>query len=203
MFQQLIFSILMRHKDELYGHLDKIIIEQINDVKINDIIRKMFYELKMPNLEQKIQSFINNEFINVIGNHVDDYNVEKRVKKYLDKIIDEKINKVLEEKYIPKIPYEDILLEDFRIESEIWSPHDWLSTRVVNCLKAEGLKTIGDLLCWCDHQLLKTPNLGKKSLAEIKTILGRVNLKLGQKPKKMFNDYDSKCQCCVRKLPCN
>lgn len=201
MFQQLIFSILMRHKDELYGHLDKIILDQVNETKIEDIIKKMFYEIKMPNMEQKIMAFINNEFLHVIGKHVDEYSVERKVQKHIDKIVDEKVEKVLKEKYTPKIPLEDVLLSDFQIEDETWSPHNWLSTRVVNCLKTEGVKTIGDLLCWCEHQLLKTPNLGKKSLAEIKTILARVNLSLGQKPKAIFNSYDSKCQSCVRKQP--
>lgn len=205
MFQQLIFSILMRHKDELYSHLDQIILEQINETKIEDIIRKMFYELKMPNMEQKIMAFINNEFLHVIGKHVDDYNVELKVKKHIDKIVDEKVEKVLKEKYTPKIPQEDVLLADFQIDSESWSCDNQLSTRVVNCLTTEGVKTIGDLLCWCEHQLLKTPNLGKKSLVEIKTILGRVNLSLGKKPKATFNDFDSKCQSCTieEKLACN
>jgi len=204
MFQQLIFSILMRHKDELYAHLDKMILEQINDTKIEDIIRKMFYEIKMPNMDQKIMAFINNEFLNVISRYVDDYNVELKVQKHIDKIVDEKVEKTLKDKYTPKIPQEDVLLSDFQIESDNWSSDNWLSTRVVNCLKTEGVKTIGDLLCWCEHQLLKTPNLGKKSLADIKKILGRVNLSLGKKPKAIFKDYDSKCQSCTikEKLAC-
>lgn len=199
MFQQLIFSILMRHKDELYRNLDQMILEQINETKIEDIIRKMFYELKMPDMEQKMMAFINNEFLSVIGRHVDDYNIERKVQKHIDKIVDEKIEKVLKDKYTPKIPQEDVLLSDFQIESDEWSSDNWLPTRVVNCLKTEGVKTIGDLLCWCEHQLLKTPNLGKKSLAEIKKILGRVNLSLGKKPKQRFNDFDSKCHSCIKK----
>lgn len=85
MFQQLIFSILMRHKDELYGHLDKIILDQVNETKIEDIIKKMFYEIKMPNMEQKIMAFINNEFLHVIGKHVDEYSVERKVQKHIFK----------------------------------------------------------------------------------------------------------------------
>lgn len=199
MFQQLIFSILMRHKDELYSHLDKIILDQVNETKIEDIIRKMFYEIKMPNMEQKIMAFINNEFLHVIGRHVDDYNVEQKVKKHIDSIVDEKIEKVLKGKYTPKIPQEDVLLSDFQIESDQWSSVNWLPTRVVNCLRTEGVKTIGDLLCWCEHQLLKTPNLGKKSIAEIKKILGRANLSLGKKSNARFRDQDSKCQSCIGK----
>jgi hypothetical protein len=199
MFQQLIFSILMRHKEELYRNLDQMILEQINETKIENIIRKMFYEIKMPDMEQKMMAFINNEFLSVIGRYVDDYNVERKVQKHIDNIVDEKTVKVLKEKYIPKIPQEDILLSDFQIESENWSRDNWLSTRTVNCLKTEGVKTIGDLLCWCEHQLLKTPNLGKKSLVEIKTILGRANLSLGKNSNSKFKDYNSKCQSCLRK----
>ena len=196
MFQQLIFSILMRHKEELYKHLDQVILEQINETKIEDIVRKMFYEIKMPNMEQKMTAFINNEFLHVIGKHVDDYDVEQKVRKHIDKIVDAKLDVVLKNKYTPKVPQEDVLLSDFQIESKKWSRDNWLPARVVNCLKAEEVKTIGDLLCWCEHQLLRTPNLGVKSVNQIKKILDRANLSLSTKPNQRFNDFDSKCDKC-------
>ena len=42
---------------------------------------------------------------------------------------------------------------------------------VANCLKAENIFYIGDLVQKTENELLKTPNLGKKSLSEIKCIL--------------------------------
>ena len=199
MFQQLIFSILMRHKNELYSNLDKIILEQVTEVKIDEIIRKMFYELKIPNLDEKILAFINNEFVNVIGRHVDDYDVERKVQKYIDKIVDEKVNKVLKEKYTPEIPQNDVLLTDFYIKGNNYSDFDFLPFRAINCLKMEGVKTVGQLLSWCEHQLLKIPNLGRKSLAHIKTTLSLANLSLGERNSQKFGDYNSKCQSCTNK----
>lgn len=54
-----------------------------------------------------------------------------------------------------------------------------LTVRSTNCLKAENIFYIGDLVQRTENELLKTPNLGKKSLTEIKEILGTYNLILG------------------------
>ena len=52
-----------------------------------------------------------------------------------------------------------------------------LSVRSANCLKAENVYYIGDLIQRSENELLKTPNLGKKSLTEIKDILGKYGYK--------------------------
>lgn len=54
-----------------------------------------------------------------------------------------------------------------------------LTVRSANCLKAENINYIGDLVQRSETDLLKTPNLGKKSLNEIKGILSSRNLSLG------------------------
>lgn len=54
-----------------------------------------------------------------------------------------------------------------------------LTVRAANCLKAENIYYIGDLVQRTENDLLKTPNLGKKSLTEIKTVLLERNLSLG------------------------
>ncbi len=54
-----------------------------------------------------------------------------------------------------------------------------LTVRSANCLKAESLYYIGDLVQRTETELLKTPNLGKKSLTEIKDVLGQFGLTLG------------------------
>lgn len=56
-----------------------------------------------------------------------------------------------------------------------------LTVRSANCLKAESIHYIGDLVQRTEVELLKTPNLGKKSLTEIKDILASRNLSLGMK----------------------
>jgi len=56
-----------------------------------------------------------------------------------------------------------------------------LTVRSANCLKAENIFFIGDLILRTENDLLKTPNLGKKSLTEIKDILAVKGLSLGMR----------------------
>jgi DNA-directed RNA polymerase subunit alpha len=56
-----------------------------------------------------------------------------------------------------------------------------LTVRSANCLKAENIYYIGDLIQRTEVELLKTPNLGKKSLTEIKEVLAQRGLSLGMK----------------------
>lgn len=56
-----------------------------------------------------------------------------------------------------------------------------LTVRSANCLKAEQIYYIGDLVQRTENELLKTPNLGKKSLTEIKEVLAQRSLSLGMK----------------------
>ena len=56
-----------------------------------------------------------------------------------------------------------------------------LTVRSANCLKAENIYYIGDLIQRTEVELLKTPNLGKKSLTEIKDVLGTHGLSLGMR----------------------
>ena len=56
-----------------------------------------------------------------------------------------------------------------------------LTVRSANCLKAESIYFIGDLIQRTETELLKTPNLGKKSLTEIKDVLAEHGLSLGMK----------------------
>ena len=56
-----------------------------------------------------------------------------------------------------------------------------LTVRSANCLKAEDIYYIGDLIQRTENELLKTPNLGRKSLNEIKEVLASRGLTLGMK----------------------
>ena len=70
-----------------------------------------------------------------------------------------------------------------------------LTVRSANCLKAENICYIGDLVQRTEVELLKTPNLGKKSLTEIKAVLGTRELHLGMSlpnwpPAELLNQED-------------
>ncbi len=59
-----------------------------------------------------------------------------------------------------------------------------LTVRAANCLKAENIYYIGDLVQRSETDLLKTPNLGRKSLMEIKSVLAQRGLSLGMRIEK-------------------
>ena len=69
-----------------------------------------------------------------------------------------------------------------------------LTVRSANCLKAESIYYIGDLIQRTEVELLKTPNLGKKSLTEIKDVLAARGLSLGMRlenwPPKGLYEHD-------------
>ena len=73
--------------------------------------------------------------------------------------------------------------EDDRIDPVLMRSVDdlELTVRSANCLKAENIYYIGDLIQRTEVELLKTPNLGKKSLTEIKDVLANRDLALGTK----------------------
>ena len=71
-----------------------------------------------------------------------------------------------------------------------------LTVRSANCLKAESIYYIGDLIQRTEVELLKTPNLGKKSLTEIKDVLATRGLSLGMKlenwpPAGLYHERDA------------
>ena len=54
-----------------------------------------------------------------------------------------------------------------------------LSVRSANCLKNDNIVYIGDLVLKTEHEMLRTPNFGRKSLNEIKEVLKGMELALG------------------------
>lgn len=78
---------------------------------------------------------------------------------------------------------EEFRPEEPRIDPILLRPVDdlELTVRSANCLKAENIYYIGDLVQRSEVELLKTPNLGKKSLNEIKSVLQAHSLSLGMK----------------------
>lgn len=71
--------------------------------------------------------------------------------------------------------------EEVQVDPVLLRPVDdlELTVRSANCLKAENINNIGDLVRRTEVELLKTPNLGKKSLNEIKEVLASHGLELG------------------------
>lgn len=67
-----------------------------------------------------------------------------------------------------------------------------LTVRSANCLKTESIHYIGDLIQKTEVELLKTPNLGKKSLMEIKDVLASKGLSLGTKLQDWSNSKNNK-----------
>lgn len=77
----------------------------------------------------------------------------------------------------------EIVEEEDEIDPILLRPVDdlELTVRSANCLKAENIYYIGDLIRRTEVELLKTPNLGKKSLTEIKDVLASRGLSLGMR----------------------
>jgi DNA-directed RNA polymerase subunit alpha len=78
---------------------------------------------------------------------------------------------------------EELVVEEQVFDPVLLRPVDdlELTVRSANCLKAENIFYIGDLIQRTEVELLKTPNLGKKSLTEIKDILAIKGLSLGMR----------------------
>jgi DNA-directed RNA polymerase subunit alpha len=81
--------------------------------------------------------------------------------------------KITEEKAAEELPFDVNLL---RRVDELE-----LSVRSQNCLKNDNIVYIGDLVCKTEAEMLKTPNFGRKSLNEIKEVLGLMGLRFGMK----------------------
>ena len=82
---------------------------------------------------------------------------------------------------VPSLGATGDALADSNIDPILLKPIDdlELSVRSSNCLRAENIKYLGDLVQYSESQLIKIPNLGKKSLNEIKQILIDNTLSLG------------------------
>ena len=90
---------------------------------------------------------------------------------------------------------ESVVEEQEEVDPMLLRPVDdlELTVRSANCLKAENIYFIGDLVQRTEVELLKTPNLGKKSLTEIKDVLASRGLHLGMRlenwpPSSLRND---------------
>jgi DNA-directed RNA polymerase subunit alpha len=85
--------------------------------------------------------------------------------------------------YSPALQQDKV--EEEKVDAVYMTPIDdlELTVRSTNCLKGQDIYYLGDLVTCAELDLLKTPNLGKKSLTEIKEILSSRGLTLGMKLK--------------------
>ncbi len=74
---------------------------------------------------------------------------------------------------------QDLAEENAIFYKSLESEEIGLTARALNCLKKMGLESLGQLVQCTERDLLKTPNLGKKVLDEIKMELARLGLELG------------------------
>ena len=104
----------------------------------------------------------------------------RRSHPYAAKVLVEQLSVFADLKGTP-LPIEQPKLP--QIDSVLLRPVDdlELTVRSANCLKAENIYYIGDLIQRTETELLKTPNLGRKSLNEIKEVLASRGLTLGMK----------------------
>jgi DNA-directed RNA polymerase subunit alpha len=84
---------------------------------------------------------------------------------------------------LKEIEYQPVQEKERKINPLLFRPVEdlELTVRAANCIKAQFVRTIGDLVHHAESDLLKTPNLGKKSLNEIKSALAARNLHLGMR----------------------
>ncbi len=82
---------------------------------------------------------------------------------------------------LKEIEFQPIQEKEKKINPLLYRPVEdlELNVRAANCLKAQNIRTIGDLVHHAESDLLKTPNLGRKSLNEIKAALVSRSLHLG------------------------
>ena len=82
----------------------------------------------------------------------------------------------------PEVPVEDTsAIEETGFSAALLKKVDELelSVRSANCLKNDNIVYIGDLIQKSEGEMLRTPNFGRKSLNEIKEVLGEMGLHLG------------------------
>lgn len=98
-------------------------------------------------------------------------------------IIHDQLSVFVDFKEVSEQPHTEFVSPDESIDPVLLRPVDdlELTVRSANCLKAENIFYIGDLIQRTEVELLKTPNLGRKSLTEIKDILALKGLSLGMR----------------------
>ena len=76
------------------------------------------------------------------------------------------------------VVYEARRVPHYGVEGKTPFEHEVLTVRTLNALKLEGITRLEQVVCWSERELLKIPNLGRKSLNELKEYLHSKGLEL-------------------------
>jgi len=103
--------------------------------------------------------------------------------KHAASILHDQLSVFVDFEKVKEMVQEEVIVEEQTFDPVLLRPVDdlELTVRSANCLKAENIFYIGDLIQRTEVELLRTPNLGKKSLTEIKDILAMKGLSLGMR----------------------
>lgn len=103
--------------------------------------------------------------------------------KHAASILHDQLSVFVDFEKVKELVQEEVVVEEQSFDPVLLRPVDdlELTVRSANCLKAENIFYIGDLIQRTEVELLRTPNLGKKSLTEIKDILAMKGLSLGMR----------------------
>ncbi|MFM8340944.1 MAG: DNA-directed RNA polymerase subunit alpha, partial [Methylomonas sp.] len=103
--------------------------------------------------------------------------------KHAASILHDQLSVFVDFEKVKDLVQEEVVVEEQTFDPVLLRPVDdlELTVRSANCLKAENIFYIGDLIQRTEVELLRTPNLGKKSLTEIKDILAIKGLSLGMR----------------------
>ena len=138
-------------------------------------VRRVSYSVEAARVEQRTD--LDKLVIDIETNGAID---PEEAVRYAARILVEQLMVFADLKGLPATPEEKKVSQ---IDPVLLRPVDdlELTVRSANCLKAENIYYIGDLIQRSETELLKTPNLGRKSLNEIKEVLASRGLTLGMK----------------------
>lgn len=138
-------------------------------------IRKVAYFVERARVEQRTD--LDKLIIELATNGTVD---PEECVRYAGRILHEHLSVFVDLQDVPETEPEE---EKSEFDPVLLSPVDdlELTVRSANCLKAENIFYIGDLIQRTEVELLKTPNLGKKSITEIKDVLASRGLSLGMR----------------------
>ena len=162
-----IFEVYDKNDD---GVLDRDeFVRGITMCSVGNLNEKMKFCFKLS--DQSGDGFLQKEEFEEVQHGDERHQVEENQQESSESLVEEP-----EEEEVPEV------LEDLPFNKNLLRKVDELelSVRSANCLKAENIHYIGDLVQRSENELLKTPNLGKKSLTEIKDVLSTHSLTLGQ-----------------------
>lgn len=148
--------------------LIKTINSTLEDAALDNNVLDSVYEKWWPDLEAKVSDVM----------AVTEKDEEQQQERRTDRDILEEILGLARAIFHGAAPQHGIVIDPILLQS---IDNLELTVRAANCLKAENIYYIGDLIQRTESELLKTPNLGRKSALEIKDLLAARGLSFGMR----------------------